>query len=685
MQAVSLNLFPFFAYLPVIRHIILFTSLLRRRTRKIRLVGCLINMETGGGLFMNMISKSSKWRVCFFKLALVNLIFPMISSVHGYAVASIAAESSALGIQNPVRDNITRIDTEIPNAFAYEQIGSWYYWKIKPNDSPIIKEQPRPAPQSCDECSFGAPLTVFNGWPEKLSNAGIFPYLIKHPSIESSKYGEFCDFVTEWYKTTCAIVYYSSDGDSKIIGTGSLIRKNLVATARHNFENIPRERLFVRFFNYGVQSTRNPNYLKIHENYLDVPVAHKYRAQNGLDAGCLRISALQDKNLLSIYARILPIQKDLFDGPLSEGQYAMFHFSGGRPQISLGEIERSGSESNLHDEISIQAGPGASGAAVIQKCFDRVIGGGTSIYRIVNDGCVDRRIINFSRFHGAQNGAIDKISAPYFYDSNFQVMPSEVLEESGYEFLRWRDDTHIGRRGANGGASKPRFSVYNVDLNHTAHHIIPIDDMLYLWEYLHHLDEETRIEIRNQINSDARKFAKKQKRRLGPQEIESAKNRFAQLCNEKIRTRYHGFHVVLADLCPSFYDDHEKKELKDKSGFAWSLWNLFKGWNLEHRADDPTRVAAELHLPDFSEKTRPNGFDTDLWRCIKSLNEQIQILKKSRVRAEADERQLYQSLCALRGTWLSFTESNQVIYGFDPDEWIVMGRKNGHDIYKVKD
>lgn len=48
---------------------------------------------------------------------------------------------------------------EDPNLVAYERTDNKYFWRKKPNDFPVILEDPSPFSFSS---SFGAPITVFN-------------------------------------------------------------------------------------------------------------------------------------------------------------------------------------------------------------------------------------------------------------------------------------------------------------------------------------------------------------------------------------------------------------------------------------------------------------------------------------------------------------------------------------------
>lgn len=337
--------------------------------------------------------------------------------------------------------SLQRHETKVPGFSAFERTDNEYLWEIVHEVTTVMNEAPRPTPSSMfsDATPLGAPITVYNNWQDRLCNASIFPWLLNADS-------GFSSFVKNWYQSACAIVYYPENGDLKIIGSGSLVANNYVASARHNFNSVPMDRLYIRFFNYTVTSSSRAGFYLIQERYLDIPVIRKYIAVGGVDAGCLEIPSLNDQNIFSRYAKVLPVNEGLFNGPLPEGYYAMFHFAGGKPQISVGQIERNYvSGYQLHDEIAIQAGPGASGATIIWKGFDGIFGGGISIYRKIKEEYVDRRIINFATFRYGLRYP-DSVSAPYLYNFNFTVIPTNALTESGYEFLQWRDETYRGLR-----------------------------------------------------------------------------------------------------------------------------------------------------------------------------------------------------------------------------------------------
>lgn len=321
-----------------------------------------------------------------------------------------------------------------------------------------------------------APVTDYNNWPKDIENKSIFPYLARHASINPTQYAEFCDFVEDWYQTSCAVVHYFPGG-SEVIGSGSLIGGNCVSTARHNFNDVPTSHIFVRFFKYSIFSHKGKMFAQ--EESLDIPVIDTCCAINGLDAGYLVLPFLESSTF-NKYAKVLPIQQSAFGGNLSPGEYGMFHFADGMHQISTGNMHDCVMGSWLHNDISIQAGPGSSGATVIGKWFDRTEGCGTSIYRKIGNEwrtSVERRLISFSHFTNS-GATLDSISAPYLYDPHF--LPSAAsFSESGYEYLKWFWQEYAGQ-----GGKHPSPAMYNVQDDHSNHHIIPQGDLFYLWHYV---------------------------------------------------------------------------------------------------------------------------------------------------------------------------------------------------------
>lgn len=599
----------------------------------------------------------------------------------------------------------TKHPTNKSSSFAYERTNNWYYWENKSNEYSIINESFRA--MSTDDSGL-APLTIYNDWPKSLKNANIFPYLLTPNN--NAKHKEFYKFVQQWYQTSCAIIYDAPHSPCKIIGTGcltDLAQKGepdnlIVATARHNFQDIPIERLFVRFFKYDV-GIINSNRLKIQESYLDMPIIHVNNAEKGLDAGYLVLPALKNNSLFKQYGKILPINVDSNTQPLSSGNYAMFHFAGAKHQISLGEIEPS-MNYNLYDDIVIQAGPGASGAAVIWHSFNKTEGCGISIYRMIKNNSVERRLIAFNEFSNGPRWGGDGIKLPYWKNPSFNIIPTEAFDESGYEFLRYLSEA----RGLKKRPEHPTNNDFQVAANHSNHHIIPIDDLLYLWDYFHTLDKDTLQGIQKIVAIEAKElYEEKNKAMLKEfksyprdeyayrwnnrhkeiQQIEDEVatfkiNRFNEMYKEQVKNLYFEFHLILYSLLSS-YDS--KNDQANRTWFAWSYWNLFKGWKLDYRYDDP---AKKPQGSDFSEKIKPAGYSPRLWKCLKDkpngLYNQIQELKKLPYSNKHVENAVYGSLKALSNEWSQRRQNEKIIHPYNSQEWEIMGSDDNHPIYRVK-
>lgn len=602
-----------------------------------------------------------------------------------------------------------RHKTVVEGKYAYERQDNWFWWRSDLASAfSIIEEQLRPMPEE----SFGAPITIYNDWPEKLSNTSIFPYLIDYSTGKEPQYKDFYNFVKSWYQSSCAIIFSSQDG-CKIIGTGSLVDDKLVATARHNFQDIPIENLYIRFFKYDVKAVEN-GWLYVKEQYLDMPVTEKYLAEGGLDAGYLKFPALVNSALFASYGKVLPI---LNSGPtrkpLSEGQYGMFHFAGGKYlQISIGEINLPAQGMALTDNIAIQAGPGASGATVIWQGFGKVYGVGISIYRINDRGWIDRRLISFSEFN--QPSWIDKISAPYHFDPNFCLITTAMLHENSQEFISWHtwSGQYLSSRDRPTHPDRPQYNLQD-PTRHSNHHIIPIADLIYLWTYFHTLDAESKNVLSKEIDKDFEPILISQLNAL-QSEIETfypgerkqhwdrrheeilnslndkKKNELASRVEKELLCRYNEFFKLFMYLLnvPLKVYSPAKNFDAYKNQFAWSYWNLFQGWSSAYRSDDPKGQE------DDSEKNKPLGFNSDIWECLKERQNglffQIKDLKKVPINRKSDAIQIENSILNkikhLATVWYELPPNNkQRIHPFDSNEWQKVGQKEGNDVYKLKE
>lgn len=575
-----------------------------------------------------------------------------------------------------------------------------------------ISEGVEPYDCSAGDCTFGAPLSeVYNDWPEKIDNHGIFPYLLKERSSNS-----FCSFVQNTYKSSCAVIGYTDDDVPFVIGSGGYIDGNLlgfdggvVATARHNFNGRDLKRLYVRFYNYEVSKDENSEFLQVKEDYIDVPVIETRNATNGLDAGILRLYNMSGELCQKYTKMITPTIDGYADrfATMPEGKYALFHFASGHHLISVGHINAPPMGAWMNSNIGIEGGDGASGSMFLQENFGQLQLGahGVSIYRHVEDGCTwrrpERRAIPFARFFELPRTLTDLIAAPYANNPNFKVPVTSTVFSDGYEFLRWRDCSHIGRRH-----DHPVDPMYNLDdlINMSNHHIIPIDHLIWLWEYVHNgrLDEETTTTIKDSVDIDD---VKKQFRKVNAEDEELAfidkaykdeyKRRFKAHCKyiidqnlqEEVKTRYESLKQLINILTPT--------GVQDQNLFSWAWWNLFKGPN--SRSDDP----ASDGTGDYSEKQKPLSFDQSLWSAVKKLDTSIKELKKASQSSKSKdiitaEKKTEVVLKNLYDVWI---KKEQIIHPYTEDDWSWVRKaaggqftnKNGHekrrerkDVYALK-
>lgn len=581
--------------------------------------------------------------------------------------------------------------------------GEYFYTYPTQARVPTISEGPLPFNFS-KFSSLNAPLSeVHNDWPE-ISNGSIFPYLIEESSSDS-----FCRFVKNTYKTSCAVICYKENNVPFVIGSGgyvdgSWIRLNegVVSTARHNFQGRDITQLYVRFYNYEVRKIYRNRLLHVTENYIDVPVRQAMIARNGFDAGILCLHDFPEDLRRKYTHMVSPaIYTDDF-ATMPDGKYALFHFAGGHHLISVGHIFSPPMGSWINSNVGIEAGDGASGAVMLQKNF-RTAAHGISVYRHVNNSgvgrYVERRVIPFSQFN--QQAIGDCISAPY-QDGNFIVRSALSLASDGYEFLRWMNCKHIDRRHIydESGRKKPIFEhpddpeYYLPDPgNMSNHHIIPIDHLLFLWEYVHNdtLDEFTASEIirsvdkqkvqedvNNAIRAEQYKQGYDKKKRENDARLRHTdgvfKDEYKERINaeynkrikiiyvERVKKRYHPLKKLIKNLTPV---------CPDKTWFAWSWWNLFKGPKM--REDDPSRDRI-----DKSEKNMPLNFNSNLWRAVKNLDASIKkLIIQSQSRNIKNilmaEDEIKKNLSLLENVW----EKPRKIHPYDDREWLVVGKTPG--------
>lgn len=573
-------------------------------------------------------------------------------------------------LSNLFSSNIKRHNT-LEGQVVYERTDNWYFVDVSESGARVIEEQPRPY---VDE-GVGAPITIYNSWPEKLNNVSIFHYLCDDATAGSA---EFIEFVRTWYKASCAIVYKSENEIPRIIGSGSLVSRNKISTARHNFNNFHNENLFIRFFSYKVEK-RGQNFL-VKESYIELPVINREIAAEGLDAGFLIIPKLMDQSIFSRYAKTLACSLD----GIASGKYAMFHFAEGRHQVSVGDIVLPVHGMLLTDHIQIQAGSGASGAAIIVKQLDSVLGCGVSVYREFNKtgAWVDRRIIAFCDFNKPK--WIDPVSAPYSNHMQGQGVnvASTAFDESGYEFLQW-----FGNEFQKPRMEKPNNPHYRVNVAHSVHHIIPIFDMQFLWDYFHFLPAAEERAIHESVIADANRRFPSHRGALQA-DLLKQRERYIneQLINLRLNTlrqRYQDVYPLLYALCCPPGQDASNNNDFCRKNFAWAPWNLFKGWG--HRTDDPKNDGSSR-----SEKNKPLTFNQELWSCLVderiglvSLISNLKRIKYSQ-EFEALRTNLLSVLKRILSVWTSLPVAERIIHSYKESEWEVSGYKEGRTCYRIK-
>ena len=257
------------------------------------------------------------------------------------------------------------------------------------------------------------------------------------------------------------------------------------------------------------------------------------------------------------------------------------------------------------------------------------------------------------------------------------------------EFTCYRPETHGGCR-----VEKPTHTAYTVPETFSNHHIIPIEDLLFLWKYLHNLRFEDCDELRGQahlyaatIASTAEKELRKEMLAFYPdsadrqslwktktsdiytQRRQNEDSKYSELHRDEVSRQYGDFHQMLVILC--------LPQASTETCFAWSFWNLFQGWSKTYRDDDPSR-----DLPtDRSEKTRPKSFDPQIWFYLKDeqlgLYTLIQALKKlsplkgaqAKAKLKATENALYKTMQGLSVLWKRIPTQAMSVCEYNEDDW----------------
>lgn len=599
----------------------------------------------------------------FLTLLFVNLFFCMVIAQSTFSSSSNdeAEDESAQKQYKPstIHGSLGTATADVgdsaalPSARTIKTGTQSYAWSAAPRGE---TRAPEPAPMMSGSMvsavlEYAAPITVWNEWPDNVSNRSVFYYLRENDP--------FSVFVKTWYKSSCALVVYDDTERSYVIGSGTYLSGHKITTARHCFEAYPFvESLYARFFDYY-----EVNASGIKARFMDVPILGVKNAKGGLDATYLYLGEVNGE--FRRYAKPLTVADDdpTFRDPfatLPPGSYAMFHFAGGiHHQISIGHVPVSTVGTPLDNNIPISAGDGASGATIIRSTSTSDVRGyGISVYR---DRLDERRIIPFAKFENP--GWQDSISAPYSLSSSFPILSSGVFDLTGYEYLCWKVD--FVKQGK-GGGGHPKNVIYDTAPGHKNHHIIPRTDLWFLWMYVFDSDVETDADVGNP------NYAKLK------EQITLLKTTNPSLDHDACFAAYSGKYETiqkqLMDLCPEW---RTPKGVLDKSakrsrGFAWSQWNLFKGPG--DRNDDPKNDPTF----DFSEKKQPSGFDARLWDVLKDsttggLYYRIKKLKmdsRTHLPNIAILDELIIQLDLLTGLWNAPGYSRN-IYAYDSRDWTV--------------
>jgi hypothetical protein len=499
-----------------------------------------------------------------------------------------------------------------------------------------------------DRAPHFTPLTELNNWPEKLANQDIVPLLLSAETLQTLGFKDdfirLGEFVKEWHSCSCAVLYHSEEGPL-IIGSANYVGELKISTARHVYDELKNSQLSVRFFKYHIIPMSRDQFgglrVFVRQNYIDVRITARMNAKSGLDAGLLSLHP-DAKQLVAEYARELPCRGlDKIESTHSTrissllmGVYALFHFAGGNSFVSVGRVDAPPSGASwIKPVVDVFSGPGSSGAAAIGKYGSKVLGEALHICRPQDADYDNRCFIEFSNI--LKLASYDDIQAPYKVKEQLGLFNEASLNRDGREFLKYNAARHgARRRKKNFNApdhQQYRFERYGENFKDKLqnHHIIPIDDMIYLYEYFSSLDERTRFAICNKAKNDASSVATLQrqapfgeytqdmKRIKKEQESSQLDLRDEYYKNEVVR-RYSDVHQLIKKLTPGereYYPFVTRDEInpahESKKYFAYAFWNLFQGY--KERSDDPK----DDQTTDYSEKNKPKSFNGTLWPLLK--------------------------------------------------------------------
>lgn len=494
-------------------------------------------------------------------------------------------------------------------------------------------------------------------WPfdiRYLKDISILPFLL--PIEPDDPLRLLKKFVQRYYYSACALMI-NVDGEEVVIGSASASRVHgWVVTSSKNYERLDAEErklLFARFYLYSVVKDEQSN-IKVEESYVDFKVA---RAVDFPFQPFIRLELFVPQSLeygVALFTAKCLEYNESSTTPM--GLCAFFHFIHDRLHLSMMHFNGAALEGELDSKVS--------GVA----------------------------LINFSERRGEVNSLL----------SVSERLPFWVLCERGF---RWNDipDTTpkavplklvkldprchpikawIGNEFKLLRAKKPSDPEYKVGALQSCHHIIPLTDLRYLWQFLHENEPIKRRAIQEEVLKSAEeRFPEKKVGQDHSGELKRQRNEFyleefERKSQAVLQGRYGEFLKILYELCPPAPDGQKPK---NEGRFVWSWWNLFKGWS--NRADDPKNST-------FYEYARPCSFSTELHTLLvgkpDGLYWQIQRLKKVTLYAEFQkcEADLYKTLQAIQRFWQ--TQKPQRIAPFDANDWEKVGYDENEPVYRLK-
>ncbi|MBX9587119.1 MAG: hypothetical protein K2X50_07650 [Gammaproteobacteria bacterium] len=606
------------------------------------------------------------------------------------------------------------------NRAAIERKGNWFYWSPGNNTFQTVEQQVQGF--SIGNSSQYAHISVHNAWPEDVDNVSLFESLCKPAEART----EFDRLIAQNYKLACAIIYRSGS-KSHIIGTGGRLNNGIVITAKHLYRELDFKDLYVRFFHFNVE--RDYGRYVVYEDYIDIPILGAVDSGWGYDVGFLDVPTLSSWSLHQKYIRGAALYNNQFGQPLPDGRYLLFHFAGGFPQVSIGNLAHDmANASSLQNIIGLQAGPGASGGMLLWCSLSGALSAaGISVYRSFLNGIPERHLVSFDDLN--ESPLFRGKEAPYYYNPNFSIFRSHsIWEDDGYEYLRW----FAGFYGENSGNAddKPDDEYFrlNVPPGFQYHHIVQKIDIYWLYQHFYEYKQLARPAKREEYPGYRQKLVKRIPPKLAKditdrvsQLDKYSNNTFKRRVREAVTDYYsadeHGqAYIVQQEIISKEMEEDKSRDITDelllstdgryrrvhekinqlchplnpgKSSFCWGFWNLFKG--PKSRSDDPKNNEGTR-----CEKNRPKSFDPTLWGLLtdeqEGLDASICVLKDASTKNNDEhliraENIVYQSLSRIQNYWLRKTGPNPMApqpHNYNDNDWEVGGEEDGVTVYKLK-